>query len=92
METAAGLIVHSAVGHLVERECGHLQRASIGGPVVIAQQKVDTHARWKLWGSAEPAFARIEAAVERAGGRVEYINADCSRAASRLHALIELLP
>ena len=63
MKAAADLIVHSAVGHLVERQRDHVQRMLIAGSMVIAQQKIDAHARRKLRRAAEAALTRIEAAA-----------------------------
>ena len=66
MESAANLIVHSAVGHLVERERGHVQGMFVAGAMVIAQQEIDGHARRKLRSSAKTALSWIEPAAHRA--------------------------
>ena len=57
MEAAANLIVHAAIGHLVERKCRHFERVGILRAMVIPQQEIDAHAGRKFRRAAESAFA-----------------------------------
>ncbi len=60
---------------------GHLQRVSVAGPRVMAQQELQHHRRRELRRAAEPAAHRVER--PRAGSRSGRLRASPRRAAAR---------
>ena len=57
VKTAANLIVHPTIGHLVQCQRRHVQRVFTLGAIGVAEQEINTHARRKFRGVAETAFA-----------------------------------
>ena len=61
VETAAEMVVHSAVGHFAQREKAHVERARIAFERVEPQQKIQRNGARKFRSTAEPAEIVIEA-------------------------------
>ena len=90
MEAPAHLVVHTAVGHLLQRQLHHFQGAGVEAVAVVTQQELGCHGLWELWGVAETAVEVVELGGELRVGVVHYLGGQWRESPGHLAAASHL--